>query len=143
MTTIAKALKEKNKLKNEISQLQKRLLDHNCVIKGNNRPFDLNKADEELVNKSILLAELKMSITKANLPVQHKIYLLAELRGLISFYKKLPAHEGIRVEGYRENAQEYVAFFNEASLAVKIIELEDQADVIQDELESFNHQTNI
>jgi len=143
MATIAKALKEKNKLKLEISQLQKRLNSHNSVIKGNPRPFDLNKTEQELSEKIAQLVLLKSAITKANQPVQEKIYRLAELKGLIAFYKKLPVTEGKSTEKYSNNDNEYEVFFNEAVIDERVKKLETEADCIQDELESFNHSTTI
>jgi hypothetical protein len=143
MTTLVKALKEKNKLKLEISQLQKKLNTHNSVMKGNPRPFDLNKLDQELSDKISRLVLLKSAITKANQPVQEKIYRLSEIKGLIGFYKKIPVNEGKSTESYRLDAHEYEVFFNEAVIDERIKKLEIEADSIQDELEAFNHKTNI
>ena len=143
MTTIAKALKEKNKLTLEISQLQKRLNTHNSVIKGNSRPFDLVNTESELSDKIANLVLLKSSITKANQPIQEKIYKLAELKGLISFYKKMPVTEGKSSERFSNETLEYEVFFNEAIIFERVKKLEIEADAIQDELESFNHLTNI
>lgn len=143
MKTIAKALKEKNKLKLEISQLQKRLNTHNSVIIGNKRPFDLTQVETEMNEKISQLVILKSAITKANQPVQEKIYKIAEIKGLMAFYKKLPVDEGKKTIEYRSDSYDYEVFFNEAIIAEKIKKLESEAEQIQDELESFNHTTNI
>lgn len=143
MTTIAKALKEKNKLKLEISQLQKRFNAHNSVIIGNKRPFDLTQVETEMNEKISQLVILKSTITKANQPVQEKIYKIAEIKGLMAFYKKLPVDEGKKTIVYRNDTFDYEVFFNEAIIADKIKKLESEAEQIQDELESFNHTTNI
>lgn len=143
MTSIAKALKEKNKLKQEIAQLQKRLMSHNSVIKGNPRPFDIAKTDNELYEKINQLIVLKSALTKANQPVQEKIYRLAELKGLIAFYKKIPASVGISTERYGSDTFEYEACFNEAILDEKIKNCMLEAEKIQDELDSFNYTNNI
>jgi len=143
MTTLAKALKEKNKLKLEISLLQRRLTAHNSVIKGNPRPFDLKIIDNELSAKIEELVLAKAALTKANMPVQEKIYRLAEMKGLIAFYKKLPAIEGKHALKYSNDSAEYEVFFNEAVISEKIKTLEKAAELIQDELETFNHITNI
>ena len=143
MTTIAKALKEKNKLKNEIAQLQKRLSTYNSIIKGNPRPFDLNKTEQDLTDKISQLVSLKSAINKTNQPIQEKIFRLAEIKGLISFYKKLPVTEGKSSERYGSETNEYEVFFNEAVIGERTNELEKEADLIQDELESFNHKTEL
>ncbi|OFX55449.1 MAG: hypothetical protein A2046_12270 [Bacteroidetes bacterium GWA2_30_7] len=143
MKTIAKSLKEKNKLKLEISQLQKRLNTHNSVIIGNKRPFDLTQVETEMNEKISQLVILKSAITKANQQVQEKIYKIAEIKGLIAFYKKLPVDEGKKTADFRSESFDYEVFFNEAIIAEKIKKLESEAEKIQDELESFNHITNI
>lgn len=143
MTTIAQALKQKNKLKSEIAQLQKRLTTHNSVMKGNPRPFDLTETDAELVMRVNELIALKHALTVANQPMQEKIYRLAELKSLMAFYQKLPTKAGKMSEGYMNTAHEYEAFFNEADTQAKIKTLETQAEQIQDELEAFNHLTHI
>jgi len=143
MTTITKALKEKNKLKGEITQLQKKLNTHNSVLKGNQRPFDLNKLELELNEKIAKLVLLKSAITKANQPVQEKIYRLSEIKNMIAFYRKMPATDGKSTEGFMDKNFEYEAFFNEAVIEERISKLETDADSIQDELESFNHLTEV
>jgi len=115
----------------------------NSVIKGNPRPFDLNKTDKELSEKIDKLVLLKAAITKVNQPVQEKIYKLAEIKGLIAFYKKLPVTEGKSKERYTNDAQEYEVLFNEAAIDERVMKLESEAESIQDELEAFNHSTNI
>jgi hypothetical protein len=97
MKTLAKALKEKKKLTQEISQLQKRLTNYNSVIKGNPRPFEMDSVDKELVAKTEELILLKSVITKANQPVQDKIYRMSELKGLIAFYKKYLLQKGSKL----------------------------------------------
>ena len=143
MTTLAKSLKEKNKLKQEVSKLQKRLEAHNSIIKGNPRPFDLNEIDTELSEKIEKLVMLKSAITKANQPVQEKIYRLAEIKRLMAFYKELPVKEGKSIEKYSDASNEYAVFFNEAAIDERLKKLESDAETIQDELESFNHTTSI
>lgn len=143
MTTLAKALTTKNKLKKEIAQLQKKLETHNSVIAGNPRPFDVLAIDNELNAKVRELSQLKASITKANQTVQEKIYLLAELRGLIAFYRKIEVKEGKQSEFYRDEMIIYEAFMNELTFDEKIKLLENEAETIQDELELFNHTTQL
>lgn len=143
MKTIAKALKEKNKLKNEIALIEKKLNAHNSVIKGNKRPFNMEEVEAQLHEKVNALVALKAAISKANAPVQEKIFRLAEVRGLISFYRNMKVKEGRHVEGYRDEAQEYESFFGEADIEVKVNKLEAEAEALQDELDSFNFTTTI
>jgi len=141
MKTIAKALKEKNKIKNEIANLQKKLNSHNSILKGNKRPVDLQAVESELIEKIDLLVSLKNAITKANQPVQERIYKLAELRGLISFYRNLPVTEGLHRSSYGNEPFAYEVFFNEAVIDERVKKLDSEAEKLQDELEVFNHKT--
>ncbi len=143
MKTIAKALKEKNKLKNEIALIERKLNTHNSIIKGNKRPFDIEEVDKQLHEKVNALVALKAAISKANAPVQEKIFRLAEVRGLISFYRKMTVKEGLFIEGYRDEAHDYEALFNEAEIEVKVKKLEEEAEILQDSLDSFNFTTTI
>jgi len=143
MKTIAKALKEKNKLKKEISQLQRRLENHNSIVVGNQRPFDIDKIDQELNDRINQLIVLKSEITKGNQPIQEKIYRLGEIRGLIGFYKNLPVLEGKSTDCYSSDTLERETHFNEADIDVKVQKLEFEAEIIQDELELFNQITKI
>lgn len=143
MSTLAKALKEKNKLKLEIAQLQKRFNTYNSVIKGNQRPFDLKITEKELTEKIFQLIQLKSVITKSNQAVQDKIYRLAEIKGLIKFYKDVPIKQGKSAERYSSEATEYEALFNESEIYIRIENLQKEADEIQDILETFNHKTEL
>lgn len=143
MKTLAKALKEKNKLKNEIALIEKKLNAHNSVIKGNKRPFNMEEVDAQLLEKVNALVALKAAISKANAPVQEKIFRLAEVRGLISFYRKMTVKEGRQIEGYRDEALDYECLFSEADIEVKVSKLEAEAESLQDTLDSFNFTTTI
>jgi uncharacterized protein YeeX (DUF496 family) len=143
MKTIAKALKEKNKLKKEISQLQRRLENHNSIVVGNQRPFDIDKIDQELNDRINQLIVLKSEITKGNQPIQEKIYRLGEIRGLIGFYKNLSVLEGKSTDRYSSDTLERETHFNEADIDVKVQKLEFEAEIIQDELELYNQITKI
>lgn len=143
MVTLAKALRRKKKLKNEIEQLKMRVEKHNSVIEGNTRPFDLLLIIKELHTNIHVLSELKAAITKATQPVQQKVFLLAELRSLNEFYKEIEVKEGKQIEYYDNKMIIYEALINESALDEKIKLLEDEAETIQDELEAFNHVTQI
>ncbi len=143
MKTIAKALKEKNKLQSEISLIEKKLNTHNSVIKGNKRPFDIEKVDRQLHEKVNALVALKAAIIKANAPVQEKIFRLSEVRGLISFYRKMTVKEGRIIEGYRDDALDYECHFSEADIEAKVNTLEAEAESLQDILDSFNFTTTL
>ena len=75
--------------------------------------------------------------------MQEKIYRLAEIKGLIKFYKDIPVAHGKSTERYSANINEYEALFNESDIYTRIEKLQNEADLIQDELETFNHNTEL
>ena len=144
---IIEALKEKNKLVKKILELQNRITTYNCIIEGNPRAYDpkdelveLNKTIEELIN-------VKTKITRANQPVQEKIYRLSELKSKIRFLKTVPTTEGKAPQGKSYYSQPEMHIW-ESSIKTKerdkyIVELENEIDKIQQELDTHNYNTTI
>lgn len=143
MTTIAKALVQKNKLKREVAQLQKKLSTHNSVIAGNVRPFDIVAVDAELNSKTRELAALKANITIANRDVQHKINLMAELRGLISYYRNLVIINGKTKVAYGSDTNTYDCILTERDIEERLRALEHEVEIIQDEMDAHNYLTKM
>ncbi len=144
---IIQALKEKNKLVKKILELQNRVTTYNCVIEGNPRAYDPAHEMEELNRTIEELITLKTKITKANQPVQEKIYRLSELKTKIHFLRGIPTTEGKAPsgKGYYSQAETYVW---ESSIKAKerdayILGLEKEIDNIQKELDEHNYNTTL
>lgn len=144
---IIEALKEKNRLVRKTLELQNRISAYNCIIEGNPRAYDPKKELIEL-NKTVEeLIELKTKITRANQPIQEKIYRLSELKTKIGFLKTIPTTEGKAPsgKGYYYQGETFVM---ESSIKAKerdlhVQKLEKEIEIIQKDLDNHNFQTTI
>ncbi|MEZ4809796.1 MAG: hypothetical protein R2819_05500 [Allomuricauda sp.] len=144
---IIEALKEKNKLVKKILELQNRVTLYNCIIEGNPRAYEPKEVMAELNNTIEELIDIKTKITRANQPVQGKIYRLSELKSKIRFLKTIPTTEGKAPQGKSYYSQPEMHIW-ESSIKTKerdnlIIELENEIDKIQQELDMHNYNTAI
>jgi len=91
---IKQALKEKNKLAEQIKQCYQLAASYNSMEEGNPRKYlpsaKLQEA-QELTNK---LVELKAKIHKANIPVYDKIFMMSELKGRAMQLSSISTAEG-------------------------------------------------
>jgi hypothetical protein len=140
---LSSALKQKNRLKKEISDLRKKIEKNNSVVKGNIVSYNVVELLGELNQKTEELVSLKTSITEANYPVQQKIYRMAELKGLIQFYKSVPVTDGKKQPEYHEAVVEYSAQLKDKSFDDLIKKAETEIEVIQEELDTFNYATEL
>ena len=91
---LSKALKSKNRQVRLVNDLKKRIQEHNSVVEGTRRPFDIEKTYQELKSAVDKLVEIKAAINAANGPIQQHIYRMAELRGLAQFLRNMHVQEG-------------------------------------------------
>jgi len=141
---IAKALKEKNRLKGEIAALKKKITAQNRKVKGNPQPYDVQQLLKELQEKTAQLIQMKSDITHVNQPVQQKIYRLAELKALAAFYKTIPVNEGKdAVTRYSDDIFDFEVQVKAPELDKIIVDIERQIEALQDELDVFNHATEL
>ncbi|AEM70339.1 hypothetical protein Murru_1296 [Allomuricauda ruestringensis DSM 13258] len=145
--TIVEALKEKNQLVRNILELQNRISSYNCVIEGNPRAYDPKEVMAELNNTIEELISIKTRITRANQPVQEKIYRLSELKTQIRFLKNIPTTEGKAPLGKSlySKSETYVW---ESSIKTQerdksVVELGNEISKIQQELDAHNYKTTI
>lgn len=138
---LKKALKEKNKLKGKINNLAIKLYQYNLVEEGQTAAYDTHLIYEELLVLTNQMIELKTKIHIANAPVFHKIFRLSELK---SIAKQI---HHIKCDKKRDSNGSTFIFSHPTITNTerdKLIEdIENEIEKIQDELDSFNHQTNI
>jgi len=143
---IAKALKTKNNFVKEIKKIQDKIVKYNSRPIGGESPFNVKDLYLELSKKVDELVTLKAKISGANAPVQDKIYRLSEAKSLTQFLKDVPTKAGT-VPGSRfsetERSVEYVAAISTEAMSIAIDNLEKDIEFIQDELDTFNHITQI
>jgi len=138
---LAKALKQKNKLAGEVTQLKELLTEQNS--RSTKQKFDYNN-QEVLTNLRAKIDELvatKAAIGAANAEVYPKIFRLAELKGFVTALKGLSTKEGVYAEslGYSQSVEvEYVAQIKKAEVDKLVEEIEKEIQELQDALDEFN-----
>jgi len=136
------ALKEKQKLSGEISKLKQRVLNNNSILKGNERDYSVKETMIELLAKENMLIQMKFDIQNANKPIYKDIFRLSELKGRLQFLKSINTTNGIKTN-YSDESIEYEAELSRTEVDTLIDEIVAQIYKIQDELDMFNHTTNI
>lgn len=140
-----KALKLRKNLIGEITKLKQQIKDKNSYLEGskNGENFIVNDNYEILLNKIEELTGLKFVINEANREIQSKIYLLGEYKALIAFWNEVSVVEGTQVIGYSDKIQNYVVQITEANRDKMVNEFQIKVDVLQEELDEFNFNTEI
>lgn len=141
---LSKALKEKNKLIKEIDVYFKRAASNNSVIEGGKSDYSSKDQIEKGLEKIEELVALKAKIQAANQPVQDKIFRLSELKSLILRLRHIPTTDGPQAPSYRsEVAVSYNAEIKKIDIDQMIEKYEKEIETIQEELDAFNHTTDI
>jgi len=140
-----KALKVRKGLVGEITKLKAQIKEKNSHLVGskNAERFNVEQKYDELYNKINELVGLKYAINEANREIQAKIYLLGEYKALISFLGELSVTEGTSSIPYTEVVREYAVHINESQRDELIKEYQAKVDAIQEEIDVFNHTTEI
>lgn len=141
---VAKALKLRKRLAEQVAKVSLLAQTTNSAIEGTKPEFDvanLLRRREVLVG---FLIEIKTAISVANQPIYDKIHTLAELKGYIAFLagidvKNGPVHERFASEG----VVKYAAQVRSAEIQRLTTWAEKEIDRIQEELEVFNHKTEV
>jgi hypothetical protein len=141
---INKALKEKNRLVREINRVKNTIREHNSIIQGNERPFEIKKLYQELNELLMELVSIKTKLMIANRPILDKIFKISELRSLTSFVKDLTIKEGKYKEAY--SSSDALVWDSEIGYKEKdqlIRGLEKEIDQLQSEVDAFNFATTV
>ena len=141
---IKQALKEKNKLIKEISENTKLIQQYNSIEEGNERPYNISELFLNVVEDTKELSELKAKIHRANGPVLEDIFLMAEMKSLIQALKKTDCTSGKSNRDRYGSAEIVLSVeMNIVERNVKIKQLENKIEEIQDRLDIFNSNTKI
>lgn len=142
---IKQALKKKNLLVEEIKQETTRVLTFNSIETGNTRSYSAKSRLENVLKLTDELIALKAQIQTANQPVYKKIYRLSELKSIVSRLKIMNCTDGVYTQsGYGNSVTKTMTA--EIGLLEKdeiVKKFEDEINQIQDELDYFNHITEI
>ncbi len=144
---LTKALKLKNQLAGEVTELKDRLGKQNS--RPATVPFDYEAREvlTALREKVDYLITVKSAIAAANVAQYPRIFRLAELKGLVALLKALDVRHGVFKEAgnYAQPAYEieYVAQLKKAAVDGLVAELEAEISALQDELDEFNQSQSI
>lgn len=137
------ALKKKNLLVGEISELVYKVKNNNSIVKGNTRDYNVQELYEELIDKKQELTILKAAIQLANAPICQKIYHLSELKSTVDTLRKTSCNNGIVASRYGDVSTEYEAQWSQKAVDESIKTIRAEIGKLQDELEEFNYKTEI
>jgi len=140
--TLAKALKQKNRLTQKISRLQQEIQRENSVRADDVRKIKVEDLLEELEVRVKELIKLKIAIFVASTPMRENILKLSEIKSHIVFLQGINTTEG-KVSNYGEDAVEYTVVYDKLFIREQVELCEQGIDEIQEELDKFNHTTEI
>jgi hypothetical protein len=140
--TLAKALKQKNRLAQKISKLQQEIQRENSVQIDDPRKIKVEDLMVELKETVLQLIKLKIAIFIASAPMRENILTLSELKSEIVFLQGISTREG-KVSDYGDVLIEYTAAFDKLYIRDRVGQCENEIDDIQDELDTFNHTTTV
>jgi hypothetical protein len=142
---VAQALKRKARLLKEINDKWNTIRNHNSIISGNRRKYDI-KIELDAVEKLIgELVELKTKIHLANGPMYSKIFLLSELKTQLRNFEGINTTEGTVDTGRygTPSTTFYEVEIDEIHKNGLVKELSNKIDELQDELDYHNATTQI
>ena len=141
---IKQALKKKNKLVGLINEEFRKASEYNVVDEGNPRPYSATEAIGKWMQLTNELIVLKGQIHKANGPVYDKIFELSELKNQVTLLKRLNCSSGTTYNRWdSEKPTIKHAEINVLERDGMVKNLESRIETLQDELDLWNHNTQI
>ena len=142
---ISKALKEKNKLIKELNMLMSKAQENNSLLEGKTRSYNPREIINKIKSKIHELVDLKTKISLANNPIQSKIYRLSELKSLSGNIKGMSTDDGPKESSWRERDEMiiYTSVIKDIERDEMIQDIENEIEKIQEELDVYNHITDI
>jgi len=139
---ISKALKLKNKLVSKINQEYNKFSTYNSFNIEVEPAYDALEAFENWKKLTDELIELKTKIHQANLPVYDKIFRMAELKSMVSGFKRLNCSMG-KSTGYNGVSVEFACKISIPQRDQIVSFWEEEIEKLQEELEQHNALTKI
>lgn len=143
--SLARALKEKNRLAGKLRKALNLVQEENRKIAGSPRSIDVAQQLATAEQLSAQLAQVKSIIAAANGPIVGTIVELEETKSLISALEAVDTKDEIEVSGYGANQMEkrYDVVLQAPVVLEKIAKLQARADALQDQLDEFNATTRV
>lgn len=141
---IKQALKKKNKLVGLIKEEFTKAQVYNVVEEGNSRPYSATESLKKWFELTEELTQLKTKIHKANLPMYGKIFELAELKNQVKLLRGLDCTNGkVNASRWDDKIVVKQSEINIIERDTMVKNLELKIELIQDELDVWNHNTLI
>lgn len=143
--TIARALKEKNRVAGRLAKARDLVGKENS--KDKNVPRGIDVTETYALAKALRdrLVSIKVAIAEANKPIVAKIVELEEVKSEITYLNGLNVKEGKFVEtNYGSRIESEVdAVIRKQQVLDEVAALQERADRLQDELDEFNATTKV
>ena len=138
--TVARALKEKNRVAGRLAKARELVGRENSKDKNVPRGIDVSETYALAKTLRDRLVAIKSAIAEANSPIVSKIIELDEVKSAISFLNALDVKEGKFVStNYGTRVEtELEAVIRQPEVLNDVAALQARADRLQDELDEFN-----
>lgn len=144
--TLARLLKDKNILATKINEIKSRIQTENVTVDNNKSKYDLKTEYLNFILLTEELIDVKTKISRLNVQVVDKIYKLSELKARVAFLRGLDTKEGVFKDKWnRDNSttEKFTPQLDRIFVDNEIQKLMAQIDILQDELDTYNHSTKI
>lgn len=141
---IKQALKRKNKLVGLMAEEWSKVSQYNVTDDGNPRPYSAVEAMARWMQLSEELVTLKSKIHLANGPKYDQIFRLAETKNQVKYLKSLNCQSG-KVQNRWDSEAPTIkhAEINVVERDKMVKDMEARIEMIQDDLDQWNHNTII
>ena len=141
---IKQALKRKNKIVGLMTEEWNKVSQYNVTDEGNPRPYSAVESMAKWMQLSEELVTLKARIHLANGPKYEQIFRLAETKNQVKYLKSLNCQSG-KVQSRWDSDAQIVkhAEVNVVERDKLVKDLEQSIEMIQDDLDQWNHNTII
>ena len=145
IVTVARALKEKNRIAGRLAKARELVGEENSRDKSVPRGVDVAEMYAQAKELRDRLIAIKSAIAEANKPIVSKIIELDEVKSEIAFLNGLNVKEGNFVTtNYGSRIESEIdAVIRKQQVLDEIAVLQARADRLQDELDEFNATTKI
>lgn len=144
--TLAKALKIKNQLTKEITELKNRVVRSNLITERVRNAYRSDEEGRKLTAKVDKLIELKTKISQANAPIWEHIFGITEAKGLIDIFNQMQIIDQDQIQ-YKPDGSEVIRttkpYISEEQKAKLVKDLENSIIEKQDKIDAFNATTKI
>jgi len=149
--TIARALKEKNRIAGKIKKLQADIQKYNRTRDDRPSDYNSNELYNELQEQIQALIELKTKLSRANISILQKLIQLSETKSAISFWSNFRTgqeFDPIQESKYVNGEYVTVEISGGHTISNKIVQeriavMQLIADSLQDDIDEYNATTTI